>query len=196
MLSEIEGEEYNSCTAENWGWELESDCLDELVYWDRATCTPGTFTTGLTSYETSSSNISEDYYLKHEVANDIITASYACYRYTDGVQKEVCLRGGDGGASYGTYDGMSEGKWYETGEPSSTISSITNPTGNIALIESTRSYFEGNSDSCAFYDSYSSCSASSFELRADSDGEVYVVSFSDNAACHVLDGGSSSCPIY
>ena len=140
---------------------------------------------GQIEYQTSASNISEDYYLKHEVANDIITASYACFRYTDGVQKEVCLRGGDGGASYGTYDGISSNWIYNVGN--------LNPTGNIAVLESTRSYFEGNSGSCNFRGSNSICNDSSFYLDAYSDGSVYVHSYSDDGSRYVYVAGYSGC---
>lgn len=51
------------------------------------------------AYETTLSNISQSYYLKHDVVDNKVTASYACITYEeDGVRKDVCLRGG--GSSY------------------------------------------------------------------------------------------------
>ena len=137
------------------------------------------------AYETSQSSINKNYYLKHEVANDIVTASYACIRYTEGVQKEACLRGGDGGASYGTYDGISSSK----------ISYVANlnPTGNLAILQSTRSYFVGSGGSCSFRNSNSQCSNSSFMLSAGSDGSLMSYSYGDFTRCLVLANGSSFC---
>ena len=93
---------------------------------------------------------------------------------------------------YGTFDGISG----TSGDnPLHDVSNL-NPTGNIAIIESTRSYFEGIGGSCNFHDSYSGChdSDSSFSFSAVSNGNVMVGPISyDYFACWVGYGNSSSC---
>jgi len=134
-----------------------------------ATCVKG----GTLEYETDLSNISQSYYLKHEVVNNIVTASYACITYTEnGVRKDVCLRGGDGGASYAS---------------------------NQAILRSVEPYFNTLDHSshstgkgyCNFYDSYSSCYSGSFNLYALSDGDVDA--YDDSLDCRIYSDGYSSC---
>ena len=154
---------YNSCTDENWGYEDESECLENVEqYWGEGTeCVQGTITIpGLTSYETeeTKSNITKDVYLKHDVENNIITASYVCGRYIDSVTNEsveVCLQGGDP-----SYHGD------ET-------------TGNVKILKDIQTSFERSltNASCNFYSSYSSCGSSELHLETHpSDGTSAYVS--------------------
>ena len=48
-------------------------------------------------YTTDASTLGKTYYLKHDVVNDIITASYVCFVYNNA---EHCMKGGGGGASF------------------------------------------------------------------------------------------------
>ena len=145
-----------------------------------AVCEQGSIT-----YETSASNINANVYLKHEVSNDKIIASYACIKYTEGgVNKEACVKGYDTNA-YGTYTGMSSNY---VGDVSN-----LNPTKNIAVISGTHDYFINNSGSCDFYDSHSHCLASSLSLGADSDGSVGAYDSSASWHCRVYSDGNSNC---
>ena len=56
----------------------------------------GTFG-GIGEYTTDSSTLNKTYYLKHDVVDDIITASYVCFVYNNA---EHCMKGGDGGTSF------------------------------------------------------------------------------------------------
>ena len=56
----------------------------------------GTFG-GVGEYTTNASTLNKTYYLKHDVEDDIITASYVCFVYNNA---EHCMKGGDSGASF------------------------------------------------------------------------------------------------
>ena len=134
-------------------YATQAACSDNITK-SYETCEPGTMPSGLSSYETLPSNITSNYYLKHVVENDIVTESYVCIRYDDNGTKEACIRGGN--ASYYGYD-------------------ATNPTGNVAIIESTQNYFEGNEGSCDFNEDKSSCSIKeTLGISATSNGMVYA----------------------
>ena len=49
------------------------------------------------NYTTDASTLNSNYYLKHDVVEDIITASYVCFVYNNA---EQCMKGGDNGASF------------------------------------------------------------------------------------------------
>ena len=135
---------------------------------------------------TNPSTLNKNVYLKHEIENNIITASYAClrYEYPSGTTKEACFRGVDS-SYYGTYDGTSSNVIYDL--------SNLNPTGNIAVIESTRSYFEANKGSCDFKSSASHCriGSSSTEIEAMPNGQVGARV--GNYQCYVSLNGSAAC---
>ena len=121
------------------------------------------------SYELTPLNINKTYYLKHDVVEDIVTASYACITYTEnGIRKDVCLRGYD--ASY--------------------------YVSNQAILRSVESYFNtlpygSGTGSCHFADSDSSCDSGSLILYASSVGNVYADGGS--SYCDVDSGGASFC---
>ncbi len=149
---------FNSCTDSNQGVNQE-ECDAALLSPEApedAQCIPGTITfPGLTSYETeeTKSNITEDYYLKHDVENNIITASYACIRYTDSVTNELveaCVQGGD--PSYYGDD----------------------TTGNVKILKDIQTSFERSLQNayCYFSSSFSNCASDSLALGFDSDGSA------------------------
>ena len=56
-------------------------------------CQQKTFTTGgVGEYTTNASTLDKTYYLKHDVVDDIITASYTCFVFND---TEYCMQGGN-----------------------------------------------------------------------------------------------------
>ena len=172
-----------SCTLANIGWDTEPECVSGMADLGitNATCEEATNTTGLTSYETeeTKSNITQNFYLKHEVEDNIVTASYVCIRYTRG---EACIQGGDP-SYYGTYDGISS-----SGE--SDVSD-KNPTGNIAIINSVRNYFLSNEGACSFNDSNANCYNSSLGIGASADGTA-IVSLG-SGGCSIMTSGLSFC---
>ena len=169
-----------SCSMAGVGWDTNAECVSGMADLGipNATCEEATNTTGLTSYETeeTKSNITQNFYLKHEVEDNIVTASYVCIRYTGG---EVCIQGGDP-SYYGTFDGKSS-----AGE-------VINPTGNIAEVAKTRSYFLSNEKgSCYFKDEESKCNDSSLNFSAYSDGTVSAEN--DSIECIVVPAGIATC---
>ena len=126
----------------------------------------------ITEYETSLSNISQNVYLKHDVVNNVVTASYSCLTYTEnGIRKDVCLRAGE--------------EYYAS---------------NQAIIRSIESYVVSAGGYCDFDDpSYSSCdnyvSPPGLEFWAYSDGSVGSLYGDDSVTCGVESDGRSSCGI-
>ena len=82
-------------------WDTEQECNQFVSDNNMAETTcgqqTGTFG-GIGDYTTDASTLNKEYYLKHDVVEDIITASYVCF-VTD---TEHCMKGGDGGASFAT----------------------------------------------------------------------------------------------
>ena len=75
--------------AKNNGWFYASNAECTADGYD--SCTSGTVTLSAGDYTTDASTLNKNYYLKHTVVNDIITASYVCF-VTD---TEHCMQGGD-----------------------------------------------------------------------------------------------------
>ncbi len=119
---------------------------------------------GVEEYTTDASTLNKAYYLKHDVVDNIITASYVCF-VTD---TEHCLRGGDGGASYTANVGVLQEQqtWFTSHSGSCSL----NPSGSI-------SYCNGGPFASA---------------HADSDDYVSVID-TDEAICCVDNGGNSYC---
>ena len=82
----------NSCDFGVY-WESENECNQYLTDNSmEATCGQKTVTTGgIGEYTTDASTLNKTYYLKHDVVDDIITASYVCF-VTD---IEHCMQGGN-----------------------------------------------------------------------------------------------------
>ena len=181
-----------SCTAANLWWDTEPNCVSGMAAEgvNNATCIESEVDVGLTpgSYytETTKSSISQDYYLKHLIVNDIVQESYACMRYTiNNKPKEACLRGGSS-SFYGTFDGMTAGM--------STVNSVTDPTENIKVIDSVRNYCLDNSGSCGYSDSSSHCNiASKIYFNAQSNGLVVSRDNISLLRCLVLQTGAAYC---
>ena len=172
---------WDSCVDDLFGYEEEEDCIDE-----EGTCEEGTLQVGLQEgnyyTEETKGNMSGNVYLKHVVKNDVVQASYVCIK-TD-AQEDPCLQGGDP-SYYGSFkedDGYGENDDY---------SKIKDSTGNIAIIDSTKSYFSSNGGSCGFDDSYTRCNGSSLNFYADSSG--YVGADDDSIGCGVHTDGSAYC---
>ncbi len=122
------------------------------------------------TYKTKRSEMTNNFFLKHDVVDDIITASYVCFVYNNA---EHCMKGADSGASFATNTQIIQD--YQTFYNLNTVSnpSTSNP-------------------GCAFNSSYSYCYGGGFyEVNAGSYGDVYAGSSS--GGCNVYSGGDSSC---
>ena len=141
-----ENENYNSCTDENLGLDTEQECINDIDGWDGATCAQGTIATGAGEYTTDASTLNKNYYLKHDVVDDIITASYVCF-VTD---TEHCMQGG---ASYYAANKtllQSQESWF-TGQSGSCdfgdVASNCDSSALIAIANSSGSAYAGVSGS-------------------------------------------------
>ena len=144
---------YNSCAADNFGFMMQEACNELASRSNNFTCEIGV--------------IRPNYYLKHEVENDIIQSSYSCIKYVDGVvAKELCLQGGDQ-SYYGEYDGMSSQEVYDIRN--------SNPTGNLAILASEIDYFDNAQSAqhgCSFRYYRSECSDGDSKISTSSNGPV------------------------
>ena len=167
-----QNENRSTCTDENHGMNTEEDCLAYIEGWDGATCELGTITTeGVGDYVTNASNLNKNYYIKHDVVNDIVTASYACF-VTD---KEYCLKGG-----------IDECQWdNEINDGNGACSSSSTPVynENKLLLQGQNTWFNNNSGSCSFEEDGSECETSPLSAYAYLNG--YVTTSSDAASCMV-----------
>ena len=188
----IDGEPYNTCD-DNIGFEHD-ECeaiLNNFLASSfsasssvTGTCEPGTITTGLdpSEYytEETKSNMNASSYLKHYVVDNIVTDSWACFKYIDPTtNQEVddCLKGDDENA-FGSFDGMSE----------VSVQTITNPSGNIEKVYRAKAYAEANEASCSFSDFYAECKGNGIMFSARVTGAV------EAGDCYVeKDGGYSAC---
>ena len=117
-------------------------------------------------YTTDPSTLNKTYYLKHDVEEDIITASYVCFVYNNA---EHCMKGADGGASY---------------------------SANQQIIKDFQTFNnlpDNGNPGCNFYSSHSFCNGGGFyQVNAESDGSVDVYG-SWSGYCNVNDDGYSDC---
>ena len=134
-------------------------------------CQQSTIEKGAGNYTTDASTLNKTYYLKHDVLEDEVTASYVCFVYNNA---EHCMKGGDNGASFEA--NTQTIKDYQTFYNLNTVSypSTSNP-------------------GCNFTSSYSTCNGGGFyRVLAESIGSVYVYG-SSSEPCYVNGDGSSGC---
>ena len=124
---------------------------------------------GVGAYTTDASTLNKTYYLKHDVEDDIITASYVCFVYNNA---EQCMKGGDNGASFA--DNTQTIEDYKT-------------FYNIAI-----DYGGEFPRGCTFDSSHSNCHIDDFSLNAFSNGSVEVHG-SSSEYCGVNTDGHSIC---
>ena len=130
-------------------------------------CQQKTITTGgIGDYTTDASTLNKTSYLKHDVEDDIITASYVCFVYND---TEHCMKGADGGASFAAN------------------------TQIIKDFQTFNSLPDNANPGCTFDSSSSRCHGGGFSrVSAVSDGGVYVIG-SSSGNCFVEYYGASNC---
>ena len=152
-------------------FDTEEECQTDIsnngyeqygVYCQEKTVTFG----GVGEYTTDASTLNKNYYLNHDVEDDIITASYVCFVYNN---SEHCLKGGDNGASFAANTQII--KDFQT---FNNLGALSNGTG---------CYF-GSSSSCY--------GGGFFDVHAYSDGYVYVYG-SSSEHCKVNGDRNSYC---
>ena len=133
-------------------------------------CNEQEVTTGLTSYETNVANISNDYYLKHEVTNNIIQNSQVCLNYNN---RTFCMG------------------------PNFWVSGDSDGTQTKAKLQSAMETALGTSaNSCDTYsdsNSVAHCRFGSNGCFAISDGSVYC--FNGSIGCNINTDSKSFCNV-
>ena len=157
----------NSCDFGMY-FESENECNQYLTDNSmNATCgqKTGTFG-GVGEYTTDASTLNKTYYLKHDVADDIIINSYVCFVYNNA---EHCMKGGDNGASF------------------------TVNTQTIKDFQSFNNLPDNANPGCYINSDYSTCHGGGFDqVSANSDGIASVYG-SSSEKCYVDADGYSAC---
>ena len=150
-------------------FNTESECIDYLIGNDAeetVSCQQRTgIFGGVGDYTTDASTLNKTSYLKHDVVDNRITASYVCFIFNN---TEHCMKGGN------------------------TTSYSTN---RQIIINYQAFYNLPNNANpgCSFYDSSSYCHGGDFRyVHAGSEGDVYVYSTS-SVRCFVSEEGKSNC---
>ena len=144
-------------------------------YW-YGTCSENNVTVGVGTYETNVNIIrtNYDYYLKHEVEDNIIESTEACLYYNN---NEFCL-----GPNY----------WVETGNGNAQHESAENGIATKNKLQTAMETTLGTqADSCYSYSNSADCHFGDFNCRAAADGSVYCGD--DSGYCEVNGDGSSVC---
>lgn len=90
--------EYGSSCDFGYIFNSEEDCLSQFPSDSGFVCQQSSFLTpDMSNYPTDPTTLNKKYYLRHDVVNNIITASYVCFQSSP---SDICMKGGDGGASY------------------------------------------------------------------------------------------------
>ncbi len=96
IISTIDSEPYNSCIDDGDEFNTQQECLLDIDGWDGAICQQTGSTTMMEAvdfgnYTTDANTLNKMYYLKHDIYDNIVIASYVCF-VTD---TEHCMQGGD-----------------------------------------------------------------------------------------------------
>ena len=159
----------NSCDFGMY-WDTEQECetyVETNMSGQNVTCEQGTVTIGgLGDYTTDASSLNKTYYLKHDVEDDIITASYVCFVYNN---TEHCMKGGDNGASFAAN------------------------TQTIRDFQTFNNLPDNANPGCSFSSSGSICYGGGFyDVYVTSNGSVGVGG-SSSGSCYVYTEGESFC---
>ena len=163
----------SSCPS--MSFSTEQECNEFLVNQsmsDVASCEQQTVTTGgVGEYTTDASTLNKNYYLKHDVEDDIITASYVCFVYNNG---ERCMKGG-----------INE-------NASSTKPVFDANTQIIQDFQIFNNLPNSESSGCSSDSSYSRCYGGGFyRIYANLLGFVSV--YGSSKECYVYSDGTSAC---
>ena len=154
-------------------FDTETLCNQFLVdnnYTETDTCQLREVTTGLSSYETNVANISNDFYLQHEVTNNIVQTSEVCLKYNN---RTFCM-----------------GPNYWEGTIGVNDAAVGTETMN-KLKTAMEAALGTSADSCSSSSVDANCNFGSFYCRASSNGDVYCND--DSTDCGVYSVGDSYC---
>ena len=147
--------------------------MSENNYTETDTCQQRTVTyVGVGEYTTDASTLNKNYYLKHDVVNDIITSSYVCF-VTD---TEHCMQGGTSYYAANKTLLQSQESWF-TGQSGACNFDINNSQGIFSTSAT-----------------YSNCNSSALSASAGSNGAAYA-GVSDSVGCGVTPDGNSICSV-
>ena len=165
-------------------FDTEQQCLSFLQengYTDTDTCQSRTYTAGISSYETNSSNLNSIYYLKHTIENNIVTESYVEFVVTPAMAQA------NPGMTVGTYTlkgagATSNGSGYNNDSPYY--------ASNVNVLKQA---FGENSGYCSSFTSSSRvrCGVSGLDAIASAYG--YVAAGDVSVGCSVDADGYSHC---
>ena len=163
---------FSSCDYGIGGVNTESECNSGIqnaisqgyIQEGEYTCQQRTITSeGIGGYTTDASTLNNNYYLKHDVVDDMIMASYVCFVYNN---QEYCMKGGDNGASFAS---------------------------NTQIIEDAQTFSNEQSPCTFTSDSsYCHLLYNNLQVRASSGGNVSITGV-DSEACSVTSYGWSNC---
>ena len=122
-------------------------------------------------YTTNPATLGKNHYLKHDVVDDIITASYVCFVYNNA---EHCMKGADNGDSFAANTQMIQDykTFYNLGD---------------------YNYNNGNATGCDFASSSSTCYGGGMGQVSAGSGGFVIVYGSSSERCVVDYGGISHC---
>ena len=146
-------------------FSTKTDCENIMS----TSCTSGTATLSAGDYSTSASTLGKTYYLKHEVTDDIITASYVCF-VTD---TEHCMQGGN--SSYYSANKtllQSQESWF------------TGQSGSCN--------FGGDSSVCSYSALSANAYSDGYEYAGVSGGDRCLVGSDGVSSCAVSSSGGGS----
>ena len=126
-------------------------------------------TGGVGEYTTDASTSNGDYYLKHDVVEDIITASYVCFVYNNA---EHCMKGGDN----------------ESSLESKPIFDVN--TQIIKDFQTFNSLPDNATPGCYYNSSSSYCYGNDFNVSANTDGLLHVDGGFHTLNCYVSENDS------
>ena len=179
-----DGGSYNLCNDGD-SWNTQEECEEEIESWGTppeghsVSCQQGTISMqGIGDYATDASTLNKNVYLKHDVVDDIVTASYVCF-ITD---TEHCMQGGTSYYAANETLLQSQESWF-------------NSNGGSC-------YFGTGEEAGDPH-----CSSDNLNVYARTNGSVSASDFSDcyddaltgadvacmGRTCSVNDDGSSSC---
>ena len=158
----------NSCESYNLSFSTESACntymQENSAVIENLGVTNASCDIYLPGSKTNPDELNSNIYLKNDIVNGIVTASYVCFVYNN---QEQCMRGGDGGASY---------------------------SANQQILRDFQAFNnlpDNANPGCYWGSSSSHCSGGGFSrVYADSGGGVHV---DGSSRCDVDDDGGSYC---
>ena len=164
-----------------WCYKRDTDCINPYAtqatceYWG-ATCIQNTTWLGVGTFETNVNNIRSDhnYYLKHEVENNIIQSTEVCLWYNN---NEFCF-----GPNYWVETGNGGVMHYSSENGLATQNKLRNAMEEALDIEA---------NSCYYQTDHAGCHFGNFDCYATAGG--YAICHYDTSYCQVDTDGVSTC---